>query len=407
MGTLVKFELKKLFNKKMNIIVIIVCLFLITLLFSMAGKDFLATDKSGKSYKGKEAISVSKEQMKEISGTLTNEKIIKEIEKLQELHNDPNNLITNSDGEKDFSIEIYNKYLNNRLDLLTNINRVYANYNTSYITELFNLNLKEQKDFYETRQQRIEEELKKYTPQEKEYWLEKSNNTKTPFEYDFYYGYSNLYSTYELLIFGVIAICICLASVFAGEYQNGTDKILLTTKYGKSKGVTAKIIASYIFATLVFTIYLIFAIGTIFLMFGTDGGNLPIQLSNILSPYALTFFQLLLYNIVISYTVLFGMVGLTLFLSSKLKNPMTVLVIDIAIIMLPVFLSIKSAFGILNKILFLMPYNAIYSNFSKMVSYKLGNIVIDLPMMTIITYIFMMVIALICAKKTYSKHQVE
>ena len=147
MGTLVKFELKKLFNKKMNIIVIIVCLFLITLLFSMAGKDFLATDKSGKSYKGKEAISVRKEQMKEISGTLTNEKIIKEIEKLQELHNDPNNLITNSDGEKDFSIEIYNEYLYNRLDLLTNINRVYANYNTSYITELFNLNLKEQKDF--------------------------------------------------------------------------------------------------------------------------------------------------------------------------------------------------------------------------------------------------------------------
>ena len=177
--------------------------------------------------------------------------------------------------------------------------------------------------------------------------------------------------------------------------------------HGKSKGVTAKIIASYIFATLVFTIYLIFAIGTIFLMFGTDGGNLPIQLSNILSPYALTFFQSLLYNIVISYTVLFGMVGLTLFLSSKLKNPMTVLVIDIAIIMLPVFLSIKSAFGILNKILFLMPYNAIYSKFSQMVSYKLGNIVIDLPMMTIITYIFMMVIALICAKKTYSKHQVE
>ncbi len=371
MGILVKFEFKKLFNKKMNIIVIIVCLFFITLLFSMAGKDFLATDNSGKSYKGKEAISVRKEQMKEISGTLTNEKIIKEIEKLQELHNDPNNLITNSDGEVDFKRKIYNEYLNNRLNLLTNINRVYANYNASYINELFNINLNEQKDFYETRRQRIEEKLnqsydgKTYTSQEKEFWLEKSNNTKIPFEYDFYYGYSNLYSTYEMLIIGVIAICICLASVFAGEYQNGTDKILLTTKYGKSKGVTAKIIASYIFAILVFTIYLIFAIGPIFLMFGTDGGNLPIQLSNILSPYALTFFQSLLYNIVISYTVLLGMVGLTLFLSSKLKNSMNVLVIDIAIIILPVFLSIKSAFGILNKILFLMPYNAIYSNFSR------------------------------------------
>ena len=413
MGTLVKFELKKLLSKKMNIIVIAVCLILITLLFSMSGKDFLATDKSGKLYKGKEAISVRKEQIKEISGTLTNKKIIEEIEKLQELHNDPNNLITNSDGETDFNPKIYNEYLNNRLNLLTNINRVYANYNASYINELFNLNLKEQKDFYETRGQRIEEKLnqsydgKTYSNQEKEYWLEKSNNTKTPFEYGFYYGYSNLYSTYEMLIIGVIAICICLASVFAGEYQNGTDKILLTTKYGKSKGVTAKILACYIFASIVFTIYLIFAIGSVFLMFGTDGGNLPIQLSNILSPYALTFFQSLLYNIAISYTVLFGMVGLTLFLSSKLKNPMTVLVIDIAIIMLPVFLSIKSAFGIFNKILFLMPYNAIYSNFSQMVSYKFGNIIIDLPMMTIITYIFMIIIALIFAKRTYSKYQVE
>ena len=84
---------------------------------------------------------------------------MEEIEKLQELHSDPNNLITNSDGETDFNPKVYNEYLSNRLNLLTNINRVYANYNASYITELFNLNLKEQKDFYETRGQRIEEKL--------------------------------------------------------------------------------------------------------------------------------------------------------------------------------------------------------------------------------------------------------
>ena len=142
-------------------------------------------------------------------------------------------------------------------------------------------------------------------------------------------------------------------------------------------------------------------------MFGAEGGNLPIQLLNILSPYNLTFAQSLIYNVVISYAVLFGIVGLTLFLSSKIKNPISTLVIDICIIMLPVFLSIKSGFGIINKILFLMPYNAIYSNFTKMVSYKLGNIILDLPIMTIVTYISIMVIALICAKKTYSKHQVE
>lgn len=327
MGTLVKFELKKLFSKKMNIIVIIVCLFLITLLFSMTGNDFLATDEMGESYKGKEAISVRKEQIKEISGSLTNERIIEEIQKLQELRKEQDNLVTNSDGEIDFSPKIYNEYLNNRLNLLININRVYSNYNASFITELYNLNLEEQKDFYSTREERIEEKLNRnydgkiYSNQEKEYWLNKSEKVKTPFEYDFYYGYSNLYNTYEMLIIGIIAICICLSSVFAGEYQNGTDKVLLTTKYGKSKGITAKIIASYIFATLVFTIYLIFAIGIVFLMFDTNGGNLSIQLSNILSPYALTFFQSLLYNIVISYALLFGMARINTILIIKTKEP--------------------------------------------------------------------------------------
>ena len=132
MGTLVKFELKKLLSKKMNIIVIIVCLILITLLFSMSGKDFLATDKNGNSYKGKEAISIRKEQIKEISGTLTNKKIMEELEKLQELHNDPNNLITNSDGETDYNTKVYNEYLRKRINLLTNINRLYENSNSSY-----------------------------------------------------------------------------------------------------------------------------------------------------------------------------------------------------------------------------------------------------------------------------------
>ena len=412
MRALVKYELKKIFNKKMNIVVIISCLFLIILLFSLSGTDFLATDESGESYKGKAAIILRKKQIKEIAGVLTNERIVDEIKRLQELKNNPDNIAIDSYGEKDLSREVYNKYLNNRLNLLTNINHVYGD---DYINGLSTLDLENEKNFYESREKRIEELIvssqdykgRTYTNKEKEYWIEKSKNVNTPFEYDFYFGYSNLYSTYEMLIIGLIAICICISSVFSGEYQNGTDKILLTTKYGKSKGATAKIIASYIFAFILFSIYLVSAILAVFLMFGAEGGNLPIQLLNILSPYNLTFAQSLIYNVVISYAVLFGIVGLTLFLSSKIKNPISTLVIDICIIMLPVFLSIKSGFGIINKILFLMPYNAIYSNFTKMISYKIGSIIFDLPTMTIFSYIFIMIITLILAKRIYAKHQVE
>ena len=202
MRALVKYELKKIFNKKMNIVVIISCLFLIILLFSLSGTDFLATDESGESYKGKAAIILRKKQIKEIAGVLTNERIVDEIKRLQELKNNPDNIAIDSYGEKDLSREVYNKYLNNRLNLLTNINHVYGD---DYINGLSTLDLENEKNFYESREKRIEELIvssqdykgRTYTNKEKEYWIEKSKNVNTPFEYDFYFGYSNLYSTYE------------------------------------------------------------------------------------------------------------------------------------------------------------------------------------------------------------------
>ena len=409
---LVKFELKKLFTKKMNIIVLIVCLFLITILFGLSGIDFLASDELGNNYKGQEAINLRKEQIAQLKGTLTNERITEEIKDLQDLRKNPDNLVVNSYGEEDFSKKIYNEYLDNRLNLLTNINKVYAGYNSSYIDEILKVDLENTEDFYTLRQNVIKESLnqdysgKTYTDQEKEYWIEKSSKVETPFEYDFYYGWSNIFNSYQMMIVTIIAVCICLSSMFSGEYQSGADNIILTSKYGKSKAITAKIIASLIFATIVFVVYLLFAVGSVLIMFGTDGWDLPIQIMNMLSTYSLTFLEAFLYNVGISYAILLGMVGLTLFLSSKLKGSISVFIIDIAIVMIPSFFGITSPFGLWNKTLLLMPYNSIFNNFSRMVSYQFGNLVIDLPLMTIITYLVMMFITLYFARRIFKTHQV-
>ena len=409
---LVKFELKKLFTKKMNIIVLIVCLFLITILFGLSGIDFLASDELGNNYKGQEAINLRKEQIAQLKGTLTNERITEEIKDLQDLRKNPDNLVVNSYGEEDFSKKIYNEYLDNRLNLLTNINKVYAGYNSSYIDEILKVDLENTEDFYTLRQNVIKESLnqdysgKTYTDQEKDYWIEKSSKVETPFEYDFYYGWSNTFNSYQMTVVTIIAVCICLSSIFSGEYQSGADNIILTSKYGKSKAITAKIIASIIFATIVFVIYLIFSVGSVLLMFGTDGWNLPIQIMNILSVYPLTFLEAFLFNVGISYAILLGMVGLTLFLSSKLKGSIAVFIIDIAIIMIPSFFRITSQFGLWNKTLLLMPYNSIFNNFSKMVSYQFGGLVIDLPLMTILNYLVLMFITFILARRIFRKHQV-
>ena len=127
---------------------------------------------------------------------------------------------------------------------------------------------------------------------------------------------------------------------------------------------------------------------------------------NILSAYPLTFLEAFLFNVGISYAILLGMVGLTLFLSSKLKGSIAVFIIDIAIIMIPSFFRITSQFGLWNKTLLLMPYNSIFNNFSRMVSYQFGSLVIDLPLMTILTYLVLMFITFILARRIFRKHQV-
>ncbi|MFD1904191.1 hypothetical protein ACFSQ7_09185 [Paenibacillus rhizoplanae] len=88
----------------------------------------------------------------------------------------------------------------------------------------------------------------------------------------------SLFQCFELLIVSIIAICICIAPVFAGEYQTGADSVILSTRYGKSKLIKAKIGAAFLFALLIFTVNLLLAAGIQLAAFGTGGWNLPLQI---------------------------------------------------------------------------------------------------------------------------------
>ena len=61
-----------------------------------------------------------------------------------------------------------------------------------------------------------------------------------------YEGWLTINTCFELLMFAIVAVCIVLAPVFSGEYQAGTDAVILSGKYGKTKLTTAKIMASYL-----------------------------------------------------------------------------------------------------------------------------------------------------------------
>lgn len=92
-------------------------------------------------------------------------------------------------------------------------------------------------------------------------------------------------------MFSLLAVCIVIAPVFSGEYQAGTDAVILSAKYGKTKLTTAKIVASYLFGFAAFTLHIIVAFGLPLVAFGVDGWNLPLQINGTTVPYPLTFLQ--------------------------------------------------------------------------------------------------------------------
>ena len=357
MKTLFALELKKLTKKRMNIIVITVCLILAGILFYLPVSQFIVLDTDGKQTSGMEAIAMDKEFSNSNAGKLTNEKIKADIAKYQALFDDPEN-VSKDATQKSLNDSAYFKYFFPYSDYWKLINGNYAApyaYDSSF-SAITNMDLENNFDFYATRDEKVETLLNQeyddwnFSDSEKTFWLNRVSSVSTPYEYSYHTGWETLLSCLELFVIGIIGICICVAGTFSGEYQSGADSIILSSRYGKSKLVTAKILAAFVYSFLAFTLLILAGCGILLLSFGIDGWNLPVQVLNTIAPYNLSLLGATLLAIATLYLVMIGMVAITLLLSAKMKSSVPVLSIIILAMILPMFLGISETNGIWNRI---------------------------------------------------------
>ena len=415
MKTLFALELKKLTKKRMNIIVITVCLILAGILFYLPVSQFIVLDTDGKQTSGMEAIAMDKEFSNSNAGKLTNEKIKADIAKYQALFDDPEN-VSKDATQKSLNDSAYFKYFFPYSDYWKLINGNYAApyaYDSSF-SAITNMDLENNFDFYATRDEKVETLLNQeyddwnFSDSEKTFWLNRVSSVSTPYEYSYHTGWETLLSCLELFVIGIIGICICVAGTFSGEYQSGADSIILSSRYGKSKLVTAKILAAFVYSFLAFTLLILAGCGILLLSFGIDGWNLPVQVLNTIAPYNLSLLGATLLAIATLYLVMIGMVAITLLLSAKMKSSVPVLSIIILAMILPMFLGISETNGIWNRILVLLPYRAAQPVFSDdfygYFGYPLGGVTFDVVTVRMFVYA---VITLMCiVRKTWRKHQV-
>lgn len=406
---LIKYEFLKILRRKSTLIIMAVSLLLTMFLFGLPIMQYQTNNQEG-TIKGLEGISYEKEQYTDLSVPLTNEYISETILKYQQLFKNPDNV--GNDGNETFLIgNAYWDFVAPRTKLLNTIAGNYDNPGEySGYNKLLDLNVDNGTDFYQTRENKIKALLnnpsREQSDEQKKYWQSMSNKIEIPMQYGYYEGWEIIISSFELLMFALLSICITLAPVFSGEYQAGTDAVILSGKYGKTKLNTAKIISSLLFGVLAFTLHVVVAFGISLFAFGVDGWNLPLQIANTSIPYPFTFMQATFINLIIIYLILLAMIGLTLLLSAKMKSPYLVLIVLIPILFIPLFLTPTGTTGLYNLTLFLLPYRATMPEVGKFISYQFGGLVLNVLSMRAIVYVIIMVVTLPLARLEFKKHQV-
>ena len=178
-------------------------------------------------------------------------------------------------------------------------------------------------------------------------------------------------------------------------------------KYTHEKTITAKILSSYLFGLVAFSLHIVVALGLPLMVFGTDGWNLPLQIWNTIIPYPFTFLQATFINLAVIYMVLLAIIGITLLLSAKMKSPYLVLMIIVPLLIIPLLLTPNGTTGLYNMIAFLLPYRATTPEIGRFVSYALGGLVIDVHVMRAIIYVVLTILTIPFAWLGFKNHQVS
>lgn len=410
MRTLTKYELLKILRKKSTLLIMTISLILTAFLFGLPIMQYQTYNQDGV-LQGTEGIKYEKEQASQYSVSLTDEFVEETVQEVNELFKNPDNV--GFDGNEKFLIgDAYWENIAPKEKLLRLIatnyaeQGAYAGYNS-----LPELDLGGGANFYEARNEKIETILnassRDMSEKQKEYWREMNSDVETPLRYAYHEGWEVIITSFELLMFAILSVCIVIAPVFSSEYQAGTDAVILSAKYGKTKLITAKIVSSFLFAILAFTVHLIVACGLPLAFFGVDGWNLPLQILGTTIPYPLSLLQMTLINLGVIYLVVIAMAGLTLLLSAKMKTPYLVLAVLVPVLFIPMFLTPTGTAGIYNQLLFLLPYRSTMPEFGKYVSYQFGGLVLDALSVRAIVYAVLTVISIPFTRLFFRKHQVS
>lgn len=419
---IVSFEYKKLFKRKSTIISLLLLVIIAAFLAFLSVKShFYWHESSGRS--SFEAMKLDREVIRSKAGVM-DEAFIKEVieQNTIMISSDENYYIDHGRrvGSKSYSYIKYVLPYEKAADIINSIYEVNTNnlgtdgfqiINTSEVKPIDTLTVKEGENFYNSINQASTEHINSLSglsQKEREKHFEMLSKVKTPYYNDHYDGYLyfNKYLKVIALIL-MITIAICLSPIFANEYYLKTDRIILSSKHGKSKAIFAKLFTGVTFIAGASFLTLFGFLLLMLLLHGFDGGNMAIQTLSVYSTYPLTMLTASLIAIVTTIFVilLFGM--LVMLLSSCFNSSFLVITVSFLLLFLPGLFHVSPKERLLYQLLQIFPAKA--TEFPNIFSVYLFEVLGQVFTPATFYIIFSIIISLLIiplVKGTFRNHQI-
>lgn len=296
-----------------------------------------------------EGMKIDRENIRRLSGREINRDLLKETIEAYSKIPYTGGIYVNTDE--------YQKYARPYSELYSIIRRVYKIDSLEQLTLIPEEKLN---DFYTIHQRTIENRIEStmMTEKEKASSINLSRRVNTPFIYSYTDGYKYFIAQMFTTAFIICFIClVCISPLFAGEYTDGMDSLVFSSKYGKNKIILAKIFTGISFTILISIVIISVSYFTIMSFYGWDGSEAPIQLylPFTIIPYSMGQVALLYCILILFANILSS--SLTMVLSAKIKSSFLVLAIMTAISIIPGFVKVSENVLWLYHLFHLIPVN--------------------------------------------------
>lgn len=218
-----------------------------------------------------------------------------------------------------------------------------------------------------------------------------------------------LYGLAYILMIGGIITVIVLSPVFSEEYSSGMDALILTSQYGKTRCVNAKIAASFLFSMAYTGIILALAFLAFYIGTGYYGWDADIQLSEFLLyariPNPIKCWQAAFWQVVLAVISSLTLTSLVLIISLVSKTPYVSIILAALVYLAPVMINPSSE--LFRRLVLLAPANLIQvSAVLGMKGFSLPGF--HVPMIAAASLLMAAAILIIwfCGRRIFAKHQV-